>query len=633
MIEKIQAPNQFSLLGQKRFRPFFLTQFLGAFNDNSFKNALIIVVAYQLYDATNGNSDTLVNLSFGLFILPFFLFSATAGQLADKYEKSGLIRRIKALEVFIMCVGAVGFYLNNVPLLLIVLFLMGSQSTFFGPIKYGILPQVLTRDELVGGNALVETGTFVAILLGMIVSGVIMGTGPFSRLGISVAIVFVAVAGWLTSRRIPKASAADPDLTVNLNFFSETIRLIKYAKQDRTIFLSILGVSWFWFYGTLFLAQLPSYAKQYLGGNEQVFVFLVAAFTVGIGAGSLLCERMSAKRLEIGLVPFGSIGMTLFAVDLAFAHPTLSNTDIELAGLTAFLDNSENWHVLVDLVLISLFAGFYIVPLYAFIQNRSDPAHRSRIIAANNVLNALFMVLAALIAIGLLRAGLTIPQLFLTVSLMNAAVALFIYKLVPEFLMRLIIWLLVHTIYRLEEQGIENIPDKGPAVLVCNHVSFVDALIIASACRRPVRFVMDHNIFKLPVLNFVFRTGGTIPIASAKKNPEVLDRAFDQIASALEQGEIVCIFPEGKITSDGKMNPFRSGIERIVERTPVPVIPLALRGLWGSLFSRHGGAAMRGLPRRLWARIVLAAAPGVPPQQVSAVMLENTVATLRGEWA
>jgi len=283
-------------------------------------------------------------------------------------------------------------------------------------------------------------------------------------------------------------------------------------------------------------------------------------------------------------------------------------------------------------MLIGIFGGFYIVPLYALIQNRSDASHRSRIIAGNNILNALFIVAAAVLAIALFKAGLTIPQLFLVTALANAAVAIYIYTLVPEFLMRFIVWLLIHSVYRLEKSGLENIPDEGPAVLVCNHVSFVDALIIAAACRRPVRFVMDHGIFRVPVLNFVFRTGRAIPIAPARVNPELLDKAYDEIARALGEGDVVCIFPEGRITDTGEIYPFRSGIKRIIERTPVPVVPLALRGLWGNFFSRKDGPAMSKPSRiRPFYKIGLAVGQPVPPQEVTPEGLQQRVLVLRGD--
>jgi 1-acyl-sn-glycerol-3-phosphate acyltransferase len=393
----------------------------------------------------------------------------------------------------------------------------------------------------------------------------------------------------------------------------------------------VLGVSWFWFYGAMFLAQFPAYARDTLGGGTQIVTLLLAVFSIGIGLGSLLCERMSGRKVEIGLVPFGSIGMSLVALDLYFASPT-APLGTQLTALQ-FLQQPGSLRIVADLVLIGLFGGFFIVPLYALIQIRTEPAHRSRVIAGNNILNALFVVAAAGMAIGLLNVGLSIAQLFLVTALLNAAVAVYIYTLVPEFLMRFIVWLLIHSVYRLDKSGLDHIPDDGAAVLVCNHVSFVDALVIAAACRRPVRFVMDHQIYRLPVLNFVFRTSRTIPIASARADPALLDRAYEEIARALAAGDVVCIFPEGRITDTGELYPFRSGIARIVARTPVPVVPMALKGLWGSFFSRKGGKAMTRPFRRMpFQPIGLAVAPAVAPQDVTPEGLQSTVQALRGEW-
>jgi len=350
---------------------------------------------------------------------------------------------------------------------------------------------------------------------------------------------------------------------------------------------------------------------------------------VGIGLGSVLCEKMSGHKIEIGLVPFGSIGMTLFAVDLYFASRGMKST--ALIGAAEFIRIGANWRIMADLFLLAMFAGFYSVPLYSMMQARTEPNFRARIIAANNILNALFMVVAAGLAAAILHAGLTLPQLFLTVAIMNAAVALFIYKLVPEFLMRFIIWMLIHTFYKVEKRGLENIPDEGPCVLVCNHVSFVDALVIAGSIQRPIRFVMDHRIFNVPVLNFVFRTAGTIPIASAKEDPVMLGKAYERIDAYLKDGEVVCIFPEGRITDNGDLYPFKKGITRIIERTPVPVIPMALRGLWGSFFSRWGGTAMR-YPRGFFSRIALAVDAPWRPAAVTPEGLQAKVAEIRGDW-
>ena len=616
--------NQFQLLREQRFLPFFLTQFLGAFNDNVFKNALVILVAFHL--STRIDTSVLINLAAGLFILPFFLFSATAGQMADKYEKSGFMRRIKVLEICIMLLGAVGFILGSVELLLTVLFLMGTQSTFFGPAKYGILPQHVRERELVGANGLVETGTFLAILLGTLLGGIMIDLGQPGRWIVSAAVVTFAILGWLTSRKIPYAAPVDPTLKVSWNLFTQTIHIVRYVTADRTVLHAVLGISWFWLFGAVLLTQLPNYTKLVLHGDGTVATLLLTMFSLGIGIGSLLCERLAHRRVEMGLVPLGSIGLTVFGLDLAFAHPDLNTQMLASAG--GFLADSGNWHVLIDLLLISMFGGFYIVPLYALIQARADARYRSRIIAGNNILNSLFMVIAALLGVGLLRAGLSIPQLFLTLALMNAAVAIYIYTLVPEFLVRLLVWLLINTLYRVTEEDVSHIPEKGPAVLVCNHVSFVDALIILAVSHRPVRFVMDHTIFKTPVLNFIFRNARAIPVASGRQNRELLIKAYDEIAAALDNGEVICIFPEGKITYDGKLGKFRNGIEKIIQRTPVPVVPLALNGLWGSFFSRKGGAAMRRLPRHFWAKIGIVSGAKVAPQDVSAELLHDRVAAL-----
>jgi len=621
--------NQFSLLRQRRFLPLFLTQFLGAFNDNVFKNALIILIAFQAAESSGLNSHTLINLSAGLFILPFFLFSASAGQLADKFEKARLIRFTKLLEVGIMACAFIGFYTQNIALLMTLLFFMGAQSTLFGPLKYGILPQHLTDAELVGGNGLIETGTFLAILLGTMLGGILIAVQGWGVQVVSLGVVGIALLGYWASRAIPIAAPVAPDLKLNWNPFTETVRNIGFARQNRTVFLSILGISWFWFLGSVYLTQLPNYTKLNLGANEQVVTLLLTLFSLGIGMGSLLCERLSGRMVEIGLVPFGSIGLSLFGFDLYFAAP--APLGLESSGLGAFLSHPGSWRIIFDIVLLGIFGGFYIVPLYALIQSRSASSHRSRIIAANNIINALLMVLSALLAIGLLNAGLSIPQLFLVVALLNALVAIYIYTLVPEFLMRFLVWMLVHVLYRVRKIGLDHIPDTGSVVLVCNHVSFVDALIIAGCVRRPTRFVMDHQIFRLPVLNFVFRTAGAIPIASAKQNPELVQRAFARIAEYLDNDEVVCIFPEGQITRDGAMNPFRPGIERIISSNPVPVVPLALRGLWGSWFSRSSGRAMSRWPRPRWRRIELVAAAPVVPERVSAADLQNRVTELRGD--
>jgi 1-acyl-sn-glycerol-3-phosphate acyltransferase len=627
------SDSQFGLLRERRFGPFFWTQALGAFNDNVFKNALVIMITFQAAQLTAGQVNLYVNLAAGLFILPFFLFSATAGQIAEKYEKSALIRYVKLLEVGIMLLAVLGFWLDSVGFLMAVLFLMGTQSALFGPVKYAILPQHLRDHELVGGNGLVEMGTFVAILLGTMLGGwqVALAGGKFWVGG---TIVAIAVLGYVVSRFIPAAPAMAPGLRINWNPVTETWRNFQFMRGNRTVLLSVLGISWFWFYGATFLAQLPAYTKAYLGGDESVVTLMLTLFSLGVGAGSLLCERLSGRKVEMGLVPLGAIGLTVFGLDLYFARPDVA----AVAGLSwrEFLDAPGSGRVARDLLLTGLFGGFYIVPLYALIQSRSEPSHRSRIIAGNNILNALFMVGSALLSIALLEAGLDIPQLLLTVALMNAAVAVFIFGLLPEFLMRFVVWILISLLYRVRVEGLDKIPDEGPCLVAANHVSFIDALIIGGTVRRPVRFVMYYKIFNIPVLSWIFRTARAIPIAGAKEDETLMNRAFDEIDAALKAGEVVGIFPEGGLTPDGSIQPFRPGIEKILARTPVPVAPVALRNLWRSMWSRRWlrlRMQRARLPRRFRARIELVVGDLVPPGEASASTLEQKVGALRSTFA
>ncbi|RJG00746.1 MFS transporter [Noviherbaspirillum sedimenti] len=627
----MSQPSQYSLMRQRRFAPFFWTQFLGAFNDNVFKTALLTILTYDTLSWTELDPGLLNNLIPGLFILPFVLFSATAGQLADKFEKSRLVRYVKLLEILIMLVAAVGWMTHNLWLLVAAVAGMGLHSTMFGPVKYAYLPQKLQQDELVGGNGLIEMGTFVGILLGEVLGAVLVVWRPWGLELVTGVTIAIAILGWLASRGIPHAPAAQADLKINWNPLTETIRNIGFSRQNRPVFLSILGNSWFWFYGAIIIAQFPLYAKNVLHGDHSVFVLLLTAFSFGIGAGSLLCERLSGRKIEIGLVPFGSIGLSVFGFDLYLASLGYVNTaTVDFIGFAA---QQGSWRILLDCIMIGMFGGFFIVPLFAMIQTRCDRQHISRTIAGMNIMNALFMVAAALVAMVLLKSGFTIPEIFMATALMNALVAVYIFSLVPEFLIRFIAWLLIHTIYRVEWVDTDRIPEAGPALLVCNHVSYVDALVIMAASPRPIRFVMDHRIFKVPVLSWIFRSAKAIPIAPAKEDPWLMEKSFVDIAQALHEGELVCIFPEGRLTGDGELSEFRSGVRKIIERSPVPVIPMALRGLWGSMWTRSPGNPVgRSFRRGLWSRLSLAVGAPVLPQQATPDFLQQQVANLRGDW-
>jgi len=623
--------SQFSLLTQRRFAPFFWTQFLGAFNDNLFKTALIVVLTFDAASWTTLSPSLVTNLIPGLFILPYVLFSATAGQVAEKFEKSRLVRFIKWLEIAIMAVAALGWMTHTLWLLVLAIFAMGTHSTLFGPVKYAYLPQQLRPEELTGGNGVVEMGTFVGILLGQVFGDVIVMHQTLGIGFVAAGTVGFAVLGLIASYSIPVTPAPAPDLKIAWNPFTETVRNLKHSAGNRSVFLSMLGNSWFWFYGAMVLAQFPVYAMTYLHGDHSVFVLLLTVFSLGIGVGSLLCERLSGHKVEIGLVPFGSIGLSLFGIDLYFASQGYTNTSaVDAFGLLA---QQGAWRILLDVVMIGIFGGFFIVPLFALIQLRCDPRHLSRTIAGMNILNALFMVAAAGVAILLLGQGLTIPELFLATAVMNALVAAYIFSLVPEFLMRFLAWLLIHTVHKVKVIEKGRIPEEGAAVLVCNHVSYVDAIVIGAASPRPIRFVMDHRIFKMPLLGWIFRTAKAIPIAPAKEDPWLLEKAYVDIAQALHEGALVCIFPEGRLTTTGEMNEFKGGIMKIVERSHVPVIPMALRGLWGHLLSRSSDNVLeRAFRKGLRSRLALAIGVPVAPTQVTPELLQQEVAALRGNW-
>ncbi|RFP77853.1 MFS transporter [Hydrogenophaga borbori] len=618
--------NQFALLKQRRFAPFFWTQFLGAANDNLFKFAFTVLVTYQLQ--IGWLPASLAGLVIGaLFILPFLLFSATSGQLADKLDKRSLMVFVKRLEIGIMALAAWGFFGQHIAVLLACTFLMGLHSTLFGPVKFAYLPQHLSERELTGGNGMVEMGTFVAILLGNVAGGLIIAVPEIGAHHVGFACVGLALLGRFASHHVPPTPATDPALVINWNPVSETWRNLKLAQGNTVVFRSVLGISWMWFFGAVFLSLFPAFARDVLHGNEQVASLLLVVFSVGIGVGSLLCEALSRRHVEIGLVPLGAIGMSVFAIDLYFATRGLPS--VEVMALGAFLSQPAHARVLIDLALLSLFAGLYSVPMYALIQMRCRPTHRARIIAANNILNALFMIASALVAGALLQMGFTIPQMFLVVGLANAAVAFYIFMLVPEYLLRFVAWVASRLVYRFRVSGDESIPTDGPAVLVCNHVSFVDAVLIMAASPRPIRFLMDHRIFRQPLLGGLFRLAKAIPVAPQSEDPGAYDAAFERAAQALREGELVAIFPEGGITRDGQLQAFRGGVIKILERAradglEVPVIPMGLTNLWGSFFSRieerrgERVAMVRPLRRGLFNRVGLnvgapLAAPGLTP--------------------
>jgi 1-acyl-sn-glycerol-3-phosphate acyltransferase len=627
----MSGQSQFSLLRQRRFLPFFIVQALGAFNDNVYRQA-IIGLLFFLGTPTEERS-LYTTLAPAIFILPYFLFSALAGQIAEKLEKQRLIVITTSMEIVIMSLAAIGFFTQSMPVLLAALFCTGVQSTLFGPVKYSVLPSILKPEELTGGNGLIEMGTSLSILTGMIVGGLIFqlagAQGPATA---AAAVVLLAVLGNVVARLIPRVDAGAPELKINWNPLSESLAVLRMAKQQKAVRNSILGVSWFWFVGTVLTSQLPTYAEVNLGGGATLYLFALALFSIGTGAGSLLCEKLSSRTVEIGLVPLGAFGMTAFMLDLYFARPgTITATGLDVV---AFVQQPGSVRIIIDLLGIGLFTGFFVVPLFALIQSRTPKAQMSRVFAALNIQNSFFIVMAAglcLFADQVL--GWSVPQLFLALAIANALVALWIFSIVPEFLMRFLSWMMVRVLYRLRVRGVEeHVPDEGAALIVCNHVSYMDALILAAVIPRPVRFVMYHKIFNIPVMRWIFVTAKAIPIAPAKEDPELMKKALDTVDAVLAEGELVCIFPEGRLTHDGEMSPFKPGIERILARQPVPVVPMALKGMWSSMWSRRDTRLGRmRVPRRMRAQIEVVASAPLDGASATAAELEAQVRQLRGD--
>lgn len=627
--------SQFNLLTQRRFLPYFIVQALGAFNDNVYRQALIGLLAYMA--VSQSEMGLYSNLAPAIFILPYFLFSASAGQIAERLEKQKLIVITTMMEIAIMSLAAVGFLLQSMPILMVALFCTGVQSTLFGPVKYSILPSVLKPEELTGGNGLVEMGTSIAILLGMICGGLIFQiAGAHGPQVAAIFIIALAIAGNTVARRIPTVDAGNPTLKVDWNIVRVSWQIWQLTRQRLAVRNAVLGVSWFWFVGTILTAQLPVYAQSNLGGTQNLYIFALALFSIGAGVGSMSCEKLSGRTVEIGLVPLGAFGISAFLLDLYFARP--GQALAQGMSITQFLHQPGTARIILDLVGVGLFTGFFVVPLFALIQSRTPKSELARVIAGMNIQNAFFIVLAAVIGIAVQRyLGWTIPQLFLALAIANTLVALWIFTIVPEFMMRFLSWLLVRTLYRLKLHGIEkHVPDEGAAVLVCNHVSYMDALILSACIPRPARFVMYYKIFNIPVMRWIFKTAKAIPIAGARENPQVMQSAFDAVDAALAEGELVCIFPEGALTKDGEIASFKSGVEKILQRAAargqeVPVVPMALQNMWGSMWSKRDSRLHRmRMPRRLRAPIEVLASDAIAGNTASAELLEQHVRHLRG---
>jgi len=612
------------LLTKKRFLPFFICQFLGAFNDNLFKNAIILMIAFPALALGQDEQNTLITAAAGLFILPFVLFSGIAGKITDNVEKSQIMRRVKALEIFIMLLACFAFYNQSIYMAMALLFLMGTQSAFFGPAKYAILPQHLKTNELVLGNGMVQTGTFIAILIGTMTAGILISIFE-SPIPVGIVLAILSIFGYLASRHIPVALAATPNQRFKIRPVTDTLRLLKVAAHKKDVFWAILAISWFWAFGSVYLTQIAGFTKFELNSTVDVITLMLTLFSLGIGIGSMLCHKATYGYIELGLLPIGALGLTYFGIDLYQNVPSV----VPVSPVTLADFFTETYApIITDILMIGVCGGFYIVPLQSYIQKHTAPAFRASVIGANNVFNALFMVVASLISGVILGAGFSISELLLFLSLANILVFLAMLGSLPNYFFRLSFNLLFRALYRLEVHNKHLLPSKGPSIVAANHISFTDPLLLASITPVPARFVMDHFYYRLPILNWFFKIAKAIPIAPGKEDPRVLAKAWGRISQALNEQAIVAIFPEGGISYSGDIEPFKPGIEKIILRNPTPVVPVALCGLWGSIFSRKNGGAFKSRPWPLRRQVDIFIGQPIPPDQFSLDKLESAIRKL-----
>ncbi|MFK8137615.1 MAG: MFS transporter [Bdellovibrionales bacterium] len=589
----------------RNFRGLFWTQFLGAANDNFFKNALVMLIAFKGMSVWGLDHKSVVALAGGIFILPYFLFSGIAGQICDKWERSYVIRITKLWELLIMLLAATCFLLESYGGLLIVLFFMGMQSTFFSPAKYSSVIDLTEDKDFVKANAQIEMGTFLAILIGTIAGGIAADTENINL--IMSAILFMAILGILSSFKIPKIKRLMPELELNWNFLKTNWDITRDVFQSKYLRYTIWGTSWFWFLGAVLLSLIPVLVKDTFHSSQGVATLFLACFTIGIGIGSIICEKLSFQRVELGLTPIGSIGLSIFFIDLA-------NIDISwvesirqgpLLEMAQFFTYPNSLRILIDMILISIFFGIFIVPLNSQLQKLAKPEKRSRVIAVNNIVNALFMVLGAIVLMVFHNLEIGTMDILLYLGLANIVIATIIYAIIPDFTLRFIAWIIARLMYRINGKGFDEIAEKGPGVIVSNHVSYVDWLLVMACVKRPVRFVMYYKFFKIPVVKSLMKQAGVIPIAGKNESPEILNQAFLSINKALKNGELIAIFPEGGLTRDGELKEFRTGIDKILEANPVPVYPMIIANMWGSLFSHKDGKAVKKMPKRFHHRVRL----------------------------
>lgn len=599
--------NQSYLFKERRFLPLFITQYAGCFNDNLIKNALVILVTYRLADKLTLPLAQMILMANAVFVIPYLVFSGIAGQLADKYERSKVIVCVKGAEILIAALAMYGFHNESIFIMYGAVCLMGVHSTFFGPVKYSILPDHLSKEELLSANGYIEAATFIGILLGTLLGGLYTTWESV----VMIVILATAVAGFVSALYIPPSNNSIPDLKLNYNLWQESIDIIKHAASKKTVFLCTLGISWFWFIGAAFLSEIPMLSKEIFCANEYVANLFLAIFSIGVGIGSFWCSRIFENEVTARYVPVAAVGISVFAIDLYFACGTLapSTCNGELYGLWDFLSSINNLRILFDLFFISAISGIYVVPLYAVMQYFSAPNYRSRIIAANNIINAIFMIASSLMLSFLFSMNLSVPTVILIISIINIIVAIYIAKMVPETtlfpqpLVMAIGRFLLKKIYRVEVKGLENFKNAGPkALIISNHISYIDPPIIASFLSDKIVFAVD-TVFaeKWWMKHFIMKICRAYPVDRNKP------MAMKSLINELRRGKKVAIFPEGRLSETGSIMKIYDGPGLIADKAGAVLLPVRVDGMEHTCFSK-----MKNIPRlRFFPKVTLTVLPPV----------------------
>ncbi len=572
--------------------PLLLVQFLGAFNDNVFKNSLIILVTYQLITQSLLLQQLSVTLAAGLFILPFFLFSAFAGQLADKLSRRNLTIIIKGFECLFMLLASLGFYFHSVSLLMLVLFFMGMHSSFFGPIKYAILPDLLEKNELIAGNALVEASTFIAILIGTLLGGLLIANHTNLR-WISIIIISIAGLGLFTSFYIPRTAKANPNLKLNLHFIQASVKIIQQVKTEKNVFLGILAISWFWLIGATFLTQFPSFTKNSLHADANVVTLFLVIFTVGVACGSLACNRLLKHKISMKWIPISLWLMSIFMIDLYFASKHSIYNPQKLINIAGFFTSLTHWRICLDLLGLSVSGGIYAVPLYTLIQTNTATEHRAQTIAANNIINSLFIVIASIIIVFLFKVDLSVTQIFLLLGVINAGFAAYATRLIPQGLIKPLLRKILKCLYDVKLSGFENYKEAGESVvIIANHTSFLDVVLLYAFLPDELLFAINSFTSRIwwirPFLYFskVFELDPLNPLA------------IKTLIKEVKKGQKCVIFPEGRITTTGALMKLYEGPGLIADHAKVNLLPIRIQGAQYTPFSRlRGKVQIRWFPK------------------------------------